>query len=109
MRPKPARAPLTPWDVAVPTGTVVVLRPIRFPGRNHPRIVVALSNWTGRGLRLLHLTRPVAYVAKRGKPAWIVRALGAVQSAIDGQATPLDLARIAQRAHRGAEIPRRLW
>ena len=94
----------TPWLLPVPEGTAVLIRAIRFPGRDHPRIVVALLNWTDRGYRQIHLTRPVAYVSRRGPPAWAHRARVAVEQAIDGTATAAALATIAERAHRGRGI-----
>lgn len=103
------RQPLTPWHLAVPEGTAVELRAVRFPGRDHPRIVVALVNWTDRGFKRIHLTRPVAYVSRRGIPAWAYRSLAAVKAAIDGTTTASELATIAERAHRGAGIPKARW
>ena len=100
------RQPLTPWTVQVPAGTVVELRTVRFPGRDHPRVVVSLVNWTERGMKRIHLTRPVAYASNRGIPAWIYRALSAVRCAIDGLSTPADLATLAEIHHQGRGIRR---
>ncbi len=96
----------TPWALPVPEGTGVGLRAVRFPGRDHPRIVLALDNWTDAGFKRIHLTRPVAYVAKRGPPTWIFRAMAEVRAAMDGTATASDLATIAERAHRGQGVKR---
>jgi hypothetical protein len=96
----------TPWTDPVPTGARVFARAIRFPGRAHPRAVVAIESPFSTGYRTVHLTRPVAYNCRDGMPAWLRRAVLIVSAHVDGSKTLSDLASIAEAAHRGRGVPR---
>jgi hypothetical protein len=100
---------LTPWRKPVPRGAKVQIVDVRYPGRDHPRASVAVENWTGKGYRWIHLTRPVAYNYRDGQADWMRFAVGAVQAAIDGKKTPWELIAVAEKAHKkGAPRQRKL-
>lgn len=101
----------TPWlePIPDPAALELELRTLRWPGREHPRAVLALRSPFLTGYRLVHLTRPVAYHGQAGPPAWLDRARTAVmmECAGAGPVTMSDLAGVAERAHRGQGVKRK--
>lgn len=95
---------LTPWHLPIPRDVKPEVRTYRLPGRDYPRVAVALQNWTGRGLKWLHLTKSVAYNTRDGAPQWARRLAVELAGCIDGQLTAAELAVIAERRKRGRGI-----
>ena len=97
----------TPWDAPLPPDARVETRVLRFPKRDHPRVVVAVYNPLAVGYKWIHLTRPVAYHSGDGMPAWVYRAVRTCRAALAaGSVTATELAAVAERAHAGRGVRR---
>lgn len=95
------------WTTPLAATAEVRVKVFRFKGRDFPRAVVAVASPLVRGYRWLHLTRPVAFHARRGVPAWMYRAAAAVSASLDGTASASHLSAVAEAAHRGKGIRKR--
>lgn len=96
----------TPWFWPMSTPPRVEVRTVRFPGRDNPRAVVAVASPFLTGYRFVHLTRPVAYNARQGPPAWLYRAAVEVRlEALRPGVTLAELAEVAKAAHAGRGVP----
>ncbi len=94
----------------MPYAAHLQIKVFRFPDRDHPRVVLAVGVLPPPGYKLLHLTRPVSFHSKEGKPAWLSRALSSCRAALaearssDTSITFAQLSALAEQAHSGKGI-----